>query len=263
MGALLLFVLASGCAVRPGVHLGNSSPIVGEFVGPGLTANSVLQTFKFRFLNEDHHLDHVRLLEEGGSARALFGDASPQDPWELTADYLELAGIETMKKDMDCLSREGFCDIDLGHDVVNGEFRFALVGFEFQRINGRDDHHIKAIGILPIDNRLRVTFHDDSPGDDQFKCIVQYKLVPFNRESGFPVRLFKSGGNSRRIEEALGGDPDDRVLSGFQFNYTHGGDAHVLALGVDVASGTVSFQDNDTAEGISWDVTYLHLEDFR
>ena len=262
MRVLLLLVLASGCAVRPAAHLRPGSHINGEFVGPGLTADSVLQAFKFTFLNGDHHLDHVRLLEEGGSGRALFADASAEDPWAFTADYLELAGIETMRKEEECPPGRGFCDIALDHDVVNGEFRFALVGFEFQRIGGRDDHHTRAIGIMPLGSFLRITFHDDSPEDDQFKCIVQYKLVPFDGASGFPVRRFERGGNRRRIEEALGGDPDDRVLSGFQFNYTQG-DAHLLALGVDVAAGTVSFQDNDIAEEISWDVTYLHLEDFR
>jgi hypothetical protein len=268
MGVLLIVALASGCATRPGKMVGES-PVTGPYVEPGLTDDMVLQSFRFQFLNGDHHLGQVRQfsqrsLEDGSvSVSALFADSNFDDPWSFTAEYVVVPGLPTLENN--CVAdHSGTCDIDLGEDVINGDHRFALVGFEIYRIGG-GDHHVKSIGILPgipSGNLLRATFQDDSPGDDQFHCRVQYKLIPFNRESDFPVRRFFSGGNLRRITESLGGEPDDRVLSGFQFNY-RGNDAHVLELGANAKSGEINFRDNDLEELISWDVAWLQLEDWR
>lgn len=263
-GVLLSLVLVWGCAERRPTSVELAVEVVGEHLRtpvPRLTDESVLRDFSFVFVDGDHGIGSVRLLAASdGSVRALFADGGLEDPWGLYARWSAAAKIPTLERAVECTTGEGFCDIDLRVDVTD-RYRFALVGFEFERIGG-GDLRIRSIGISPGDPEprlLRVTFKDDSPEDDRFRCRVQYKLLPFNPRSRLPASWSFSGGNNRRSAERLEGAPEDRVLSGFQFNYIPN-NAEVLQLGTSLNDGSVLFRDNDLEEQISWKVDYLRLE---
>jgi hypothetical protein len=203
----------------------------GETVkGFAHTGVPLLDSFYFRFLHQDHHLQMVRIDPDtpAGQMTLAYQDANEDD------DYFYHIKHRIVD---DPRVQRAFAQ-DIGTEVDNavqlqrpaGDFVFVLIGFTF-RFTGDRDHHIREVRILEFDSILHVRFRDENNNppshprpvflwDVQFAWVPRDLFVELGSESGADV-----GDAGRNIPAG------PSVIRGFGFNF-QSKDRHLKEIGV-------------------------------
>lgn len=244
----------------------------------GVEPRSSLNKFLFRFENGDHHLNRISLVRDadGSDLTAAFLDDSPDDDtWSFEASYVPVPGIDVITASGRCSADDpdendrNYCRPILIPEMFALDHRVALSGFSLQLSSGRTpradlDLEVFRIAIVTSETGVVGLIFPDLEVFDppDFVWQVQFQLVPESMVDVHEVELEVPAGGSRSFEVV--GDPERRVLSAFSFALSPPGNGidarmHLLEMGIDLARGEFTFQDNDRDEPLEVKLTYLVL----
>lgn len=129
----------------------------------------VVTGFNIYYRGGDHHIDEVRLTEDGGNVTVAFNDNNDDDlfAWDLQYSYIPRSRFTALD------ARSGTAAGAAGATIENGNA--VLRGFVFNFEN--DDHHIKDFGVwMGYAGQLQV-YYGDRNQDDRFKWVVDYGIL--------------------------------------------------------------------------------------
>lgn len=243
--------------------------------------SAALSHFHFHFHNGDHKFRLLQLLvDDPQRARVAFNDQNDDDPYEATAQWVNISGGS---RGMSSASGHGraITPIRLNHRPKGHVF--ALRGFEFRRPQGTDAN-IRHISIRFSVSAIEVVLADDEGMDFRgpggaamvFDPVHNYVVAQAtrNRQPGRPytvavqyvwipeVLVAQTGtitGSERGVRDAASVPPGRAVISGFSFSFLNS-DHHLLNIaGSTLDGGMARFRDNNEDDPVRWRIDYALL----
>ena len=218
----------------------------------------LLQGFRFRYSNGDHHLRHIEVMPgdfpNNTELTLAYEDQNGDDPYEYQVQFRDASpsGIYTSAVGaQNCLGR---CTI--AATKPSGDMVFVLRGFDISYAGG-NDNHLKQLQIEEQNGIITVVFADQdaSSSADYFNVTVSYAYVhpSLVRSSGY-VSGRGPGSQSSAIEAG------SAVLRGFSVMYVSD-DHHVDQLGIEVGNGaaTAYLNDQNNDDQFDWSVNWSVL----
>lgn len=250
---------------------------------------AALQGFQLRFLNGDHKIRALGLMNFGEGIRATLADEGSEDPFEVSANFVAIPNF---------MNEIGFYTISAERCNVRCTMRIEgmkegqtalLAGFEFSR--GRNDRNVRGISVevLPDREIVNVALYDDrgpdfsgflpipmadimspasalEPPKDYYDARVQVLLLPERLVRGV-MRVIGNSHADALAPEGLVPEKYQRdvqrphALMGFGLSFNTS-DHFIGHIGVDHSVvPSVHFQDGDTDEEISWFYDIAVFED--
>lgn len=218
----------------------------------------LLQGFRFRFTNSDHHLRHIAVVPgEYPNTQELtlaYEDQNGDDPYEYDVQFRDQSpsGVYTsVVSAQNCLGSCTFAAPRPGGDMV-----FVLRGFNIS-YGGSDDNHLKKLLIEEHSGSISVVFGDAdaSSSSDYFNVSISYAyLHPSLIRSSGHVGGRGPGSQSSAIDSGVA------VLRGFSMEYVSD-DHHVDQLGIQVGEGsaTAFLNDKNNDDQFDWSVDWSVL----
>jgi len=234
---------------------------VAELIVGGVTYGSDGADFRNVLLGLSD-LDTGVLGLEGGDLRSVW------------MDYYDIAdshpGFEPALRSVNG-RRRGTGELLMPIPPVADHETVFLRGFELGNPGGQRNHHIRAIGVRfdARENAWRVTFRDDSPGDDAFAAYVHYIKVnkTASPETAQSWRFSEIRSLSREFRDTVSvrknGIQGVTLLAGFHFEFLEG-DHHLRKIAVnlrDIRRVDMTFKDNGNPP-VAGTVDYVELSGY-
>src|SRR5262245_1677352 len=176
MKKLLFHALLPAALLVPAVAFAESTSgeaygtITPVYNGMGIP---LLDSFYFRFTDDDHHLRHLSARpQSGGTIQLALNDANLDDEYFYHVSHRRWIGVGLVTGTFSDLCT-GSCTRTItppGEDYV-----FVIRGFRMYY--SVDDHQVDEIGVAENDGELTVYFNDINK-DDLFQWFVDYAWVP-------------------------------------------------------------------------------------
>jgi hypothetical protein len=128
----------------------------------------VLMGFDLGYRGEDHHVKQIGILEDNNNITVFFSDDN-DNVFQWRVKYASVpADLFSVVDENTAAQQQGFAErpIPGGPTVIRG----FLLNFE------DGDHHIRDVGILTLDGRIRIAFSDEN-GDDFFRLKVRWGIL--------------------------------------------------------------------------------------
>lgn len=250
---------------------------------------AALQGFRLRFLNGDHKIRALGLMNFGEGIRATLADEGNEDPFEVSANFVAIPnfmnemGLYTVSAER-CNVR---CTMRI-EGMKEGQTAL-LAGFEFSR--GKNDRNVRGLSVevLPDREIVNVALYDDrgpdfsgflpipgadiispasalEPPKDYYSARVQVLLLPERLVRGV-TRVIGTSRGDALAPEGLVPEKYQRdvrrphALMGFGLSFNRS-DHFIEHIGVDHSVvPSVHFQDGDTDDEISWFYDLAVFED--
>lgn len=119
--------------------------------------------------NRDHHLDTLAVSVEGGKLTVEFNDKNDDDVYAYAVDYAVVGIVgQNIQRGVESGSARGADRVDVprGHKLIQG-FRFDF---------NSQDHHMREVGVVSLDDKLEV-YYGDKNGDDAFTWRVNWVTI--------------------------------------------------------------------------------------
>lgn len=241
---------------------------------------AALSHFLLGFGNGDHKFRRLQLLVEGSMVRAALNDSNDDDPFEVSARWINFSGGNAGVVQA---QGHGRAVTMLKLPAAPPRHVFALRGFEFRRQDGTDAN-IRHLAIRPVDGAVEVLLNDDEGLDMRgvggaatvfdplhyfvvaqssrnmqrgraYDVTLQYAWIP-----DFLVASTGSvTGSERRRRDAASVPAGRAVIRGFQFSFMNS-DHHLLQLRASTTDGGMGvFRDNNEDDPVRWRVDYAAL----
>lgn len=217
----------------------------------------LLQSFHFRFTQNDHHFGGMEVAPDNFQAQKLnfgFSDKNGDDPYSynLTVNryFGSIRGYETERE----FCHGKTCRFDIKRPTDLTDPVFVIVGFYLQYRGG--DHHVRRIGISEDNGFVTVNLNDVNP-DDNYSLDLKYAWIPRSSTSAVSSVSGSASGSTRRTIPV-----GKTALRGFEFEYVAPVDHHIRDLGVvmDGSGGLQAiFADNKGTEKFRYRVDYAVL----
>jgi hypothetical protein len=209
----------------------------------------LLDEFRFRFTNGDHHVRFIGASVSPGSSYLTLGltDVNGDDRYDYTVGHQRVpgTGIVTGVFSRYCISS---CSEAISKPA--GDYQFVLMGFALQYIGTLDeeDHHVDEIGVGESNGVLKAWLNDRN-NDDLMHAYVRYAWVPRSMLG----TIVSSQGTRSDGFGTYSARPGAKVLMGFRFDGTVL-DNHVREVGVLLHPNTyeVRFYDDVPSNSGPW-----------
>jgi hypothetical protein len=118
--------------------------------------------------SRDHHVDEIAVFEENRKLIVMLNDKNDDDVFGYSVDYAWVSPRLIRRTGEQSGSDQGGARVALppGRKVIRG-FHFNFV---------REDHHLRAIGVLTSNQNLEV-YYEDKNGDDPFQWKVRWGII--------------------------------------------------------------------------------------
>lgn len=278
VGALLLSVFGGVAQAAEASGTWTGGPLQLPYQIDGVP---VLDSFRFTYVGDDHHLRNVGVRPASllpsplqgqpdvppGQVAIDFSDDNLDDDYRYTIAHGSVGlGVFKNRVASRCVSA---CTLWLNRPSASHVF--ALSGFRLRFANG--DHHLRRVAIFERAGVLHVHFRDEN-GDDPFTFEVDYVYLPSSAVARFGSigggqdnrGAIPDGDDSRAID--LGIRPVGATLvTGFDFEYwpdlEFGTtlDNHIQDFGVLTPSNRIDvyFADAGRDDGFRWGVDWVAL----
>lgn len=226
------------------------------FITPplGLTQNGapLLQSFYFRFRDDDHHYGGMEVqpnMPAANKASIGFSGKNGDDTYFYNITFAPYFGEITRNTTTEFgKNRSITFPVKAPANGVNSVF--VIRGFYLQYRGG--DHHLDEIGIQERNGQVTVRLNDKND-DDPFRIDLSYAYIPRSRFSEVSERSGSAkGGQRAAIPNGTA------VIRGFHFNF-NSDDRHIKEIGV-VLNGSgrleVFYGDNSQDDVFAWNVAY-------
>lgn len=250
VATLAVVVTPTAAADQPGILVtdhfsGKARTSVTHTLGtPGVP---LLQSFFYKYSNQDQHLETVGSLPGNGNSLVItYTDDGNNHEFSYDVAYHRVSETGIVLGSVHDVCDGGVCEKALAPPV--GDFVFVITGFRLSFNNG--DHHIDKIEVAERGGVLFTGF-DDRNNDDPYTFDVKFAWVPRSRFSteGTITRIVDGTAVDRRTDVPAG----QKVITEFGINYSEG-DHHARTFGVETNTDaiTVSFGDKNPADSGSW-----------
>jgi hypothetical protein len=223
----------------------------------GLTQNGapLLQSFYFRFNNDDHHFGAMEVVPNLPTANQVslgYSDKNRDDPYFFNMTFAPYFGEIFRRSD----GREfckGSCTYPLQAPANRSNYVFVLRGFYIYYYG--EDHHIDQLKVQERDGLVTVALNDKND-DDRFLVDLHYAYIPKSRFAEITSRSGTAKGGART--QIRVGTP---VIRGFNFDFKSE-DHHIKDIGV-VMDGAgrleTYYGDKNQDDSFDWVVEYAVL----
>lgn len=241
---------------------------------------AALQGFQLRFLNGDHKIRALGLINFGEGIWATLADEGSEDPFEVSAKFVAIPDFmnEMVVQTVSASGCNVRCTMRI-EGMKQGQTAL-LAGFEFSR--GDTDRNLRGLSVevLPDREIVNVALYDDrgpdfsgflpipladiiSPGSaleppkDYYGATVQVLILPERLVRGVTRVIGTSRGDALAPEGLVPEKYQREVqrphaLMGFGLSFNRS-DHFIEHIGVDHSVvPSVHFQDGDTDDAISW-----------
>jgi hypothetical protein len=134
----------------------------------------VLMGFDLGYRADDHHVNQIGILEDNNGITVFFNDENADDLIQWRVKYASVpADMLTDLGEVNLTRQRSNAEqtIPAGPSVIRGFL------FDFQPyFTSGDDHHIRDVGVLTPDGKIRIALADDN-GDDGFDCVVRWGIL--------------------------------------------------------------------------------------
>lgn len=251
LGTMMIFAAGPVTAMAENLQ-GNAKGFITRPLGLTQNGAPLLQSFYFRFLNDDHHYGGMEVqpnMPAPNKASLGFSDKNGDDRYFYNITFAPYFGAITRNSTTEFGRRERLT-FPVTVPANAPDSVFVIRGFYLQYRGG--DHHIDEIGIQERSGRVTVSLNDDND-DDPFRIDLSYAYIPRSRFSEIGERSGTAkAGQAATIRSGTA------VIRGFRYDFKSG-DRHVKEIGV-VLTGNgrleVYYGDNSQNDQFTWNVAY-------
>ena len=221
-------------------------------VGASFQGTALLQSFRLRYVVDDHHITTIGVMPEANRFTATFTDKNGDDPFHWTARFATLKAPDVVVGEVKGENEIGEAIHHLRN--MNSDYVFVLRGFRLSFARdyvgyGGIDRHIDEVGVRELNGAVHIGFNDKN-NDDRFTYHVKYALVPRVLFAG----MDRKSGNTKGAQAAVLKDGIP-VIRGFRYRFRKD-DHHLREFGVDAKEGhlIMSYFDKNRDDPYIFDV---------
>lgn len=202
--------------------------------------DAALSELELEFLNGDHKLRRIGVVQSGTRVTGRMSDKNGGDPVRMRATYMKLPLAQVKVAEAVCTQ---VCTIPIANRPKSGD-QLALVGFDLELHN--TDRNVQVIAVEPTSDEksYRVEFRDKS--GTKFRARVQYAWFRPDKSGKKKVSATRPKGKKDAAMTTGPLSSAPHVLQGFRAEYLDG-DHHIKQLSIRRKSNRyeVRFNDNN------------------
>lgn len=220
------------------------------------TGAPLLQSFYFRFTDQDHHFGGMEVQPNAPTANQMkygFSDKNGDDGYFYNITWAPYFGQIFRASNEREFCRSSGCTFRITRPTNIADPVFVLRGFYIHFRNG--DHHLKRIAITESNGSVTVALRDKNT-DDHLAIDLHYAYIPRASIASMATASGNDAGGARRTIPA-----GHAAIRGFDFNFASG-DRHIRDIGVQISGSgrlEVFYGDKTPNDRFAWKVNWAVL----